>query len=69
LKKVERDSCLSPFDNSSHEMDAVLSSPTNSPGDDLGDDFYNRTKTKKLKVLINTGLSASFQQGMRESNP
>ena len=49
-------------------MDAVLSSPTNSPGDDLGDDFYNRTKTKKLKVLINTGLSASFQQGMRESN-
>ena len=45
-------------------IDAVLSSPDNSPGDD----FYNRTKTKKLKVLINTGLSASFQQGMRESN-
>ena len=49
-------------------MDAVLSSPDNPPGDDLGDDFYNRTKSKKLKVLINTGLSASFQQGMRESN-
>jgi len=50
-------------------MDAVLSSPSDYPSDDLGDDFYNYTKTKKLKVLIHTGLSASFQQGMRESNP
>ena len=50
-------------------MDAVISSPDNTPDDDPGDDFYNYTKTKKLKVLINTGLSASFQQGMRESNP